>query len=198
MLSGHCSLAHEAEAGVVSLGEDPADSHARCNYTSLGLHGASIIACSCECHAGVPYCDRCGEVGTERCTDDTACAGRLIDRVTANNNHLVRKDPAKALAGHTWADGTEVGGQAPPPPRTSPKATKGRNECACGCGGRTNGTFCMGHDAKLKSRLRQQWNDGAHVEAYVELAERGWLKSAGHLDEPSPEAAREIKEQLDG
>lgn len=38
--------------------------------------------------------------------------------------------------------------------KTTKKATTKKCCCACGCGKSTKGgTFCMGHDAKLKSRL---------------------------------------------
>ena len=39
--------------------------------------------------------------------------------------------------------------------KKKPPSIKGKNDCLCGCGGKTNGKFVPGHDMKAKSLLRK-------------------------------------------
>lgn len=172
----------------------------RCNFCATGFHrscpgavrnarpGGKLILC--YCCKGSPRCLDCGlaediEPTQWACRDSAACMLRVRDRLAGSPLHQqlqeCRSDSAeRARRIRMAAEGIRAGvpqdeidefeRPLEKKPRT-PRPAVGSCEC---CGAATRGgRFLPGHDAKMKSRLREAAKKG-DVEASAELEQRGW------------------------
>jgi hypothetical protein len=171
----------------------------RCNFCATGLHGSCPGAVRnarrgklvrCYCCTREPYCVDCK--ATEginpadwACVDGLACAERVRARLEGNPLHRQlqecrteslerqRRIRTQAEAIRAGLDPDEIDEFERPQekkPRV-PRPAVGACEC---CGEATKGgKFLPGHDAKMKSRLREAAKQG-DMDAQTELERRGW------------------------
>lgn len=170
-LMGHCHTAALVLAEVVASSTTADGWHDLCPGVTIDVKGRAHH-CTCQCHAGVTRCARCGATDSDldpatssRCIDDEACAERIHARLAADPRYQkLAGIKARAQAEREEAQANRT--------RT---ARVGRCEhCGEPTGG---GKFRPGHDAKLKSELYgEARGNGVNKQvALYELVARGWV-----------------------
>lgn len=151
----------------------------------------------CHCCKRDAYCLDCYETDPQQvnpetwcCYDRLSCRSRVESRLTndavyrmiqqckvsAVNARRRQRETAERI--RQELDPDEIDEFDRPLELRSPKASKQPRECECGCGAMTKGgRFAIGHDAKLKSRLKKAVRQDGDMEALEELERRKWIRS---------------------
>lgn len=173
--------------------------------TGAVLNRGAILVCSCATHPARERCLECGNTRAEElsnwaCANPSDCADAIAARSAANplrkeletvrlmGGEARRRALAERLQRDIRAAVAESGIDAqigydvaadlnrPRPPRKPRTARPTSGVCICGCEGKTKGgRFQPGHDARLKSQLRQAAGNG-DTGATRRMIELGWEK----------------------